>query len=38
LDDIMCIHQRLDPNKRDNFKRLSEVRIFHELSTSRFRG
>ena len=26
LDDIMCIHQRLDPNKMDNFKRLSEVR------------
>lgn len=26
LDDIMCIHQRLDPNMMDNFKRLSEVR------------
>jgi ubiquitin carboxyl-terminal hydrolase 48 len=26
LDDIMCIHQRLDPNKMDNFKRFSEVR------------
>ena len=26
LDDIMCIHRRLDPNKMDNFKRLSEVR------------
>lgn len=26
LDDIMCIHQRLDPNMMDKFKRLSEVR------------
>lgn len=24
LDDIMCIHQRLDPNMMDKFKRLSE--------------
>lgn len=35
LDDIMCVHQRLDPNKRDNFKRLNEVRIFQVLNRQR---